>query len=95
MGLLAKKGGGDEEKDPSGQSLDLERKHCPTCRRELPPWREVCPDDDTPLVPLTAMPTDDGPAVPDHLLEGLEDEPAPAEADATPEWPDHPDRPET
>ena len=29
MGLLAKKGGGDEEKDPSGQSLDLERKHCP------------------------------------------------------------------
>lgn len=73
MGLLAKKGGGDEEKDPSGQSLDMERKHCPTCRRELPPWREVCPDDDTPLVPLSSMPADDGPPIPAHLLDGLDD----------------------
>ena len=81
MGLLAKKGGGDEEKDPSGTSLDMDRKHCPTCRRELPPWREVCPDDDTPLVALADLP-DDGPTVPAHLLDGLDDEPAPGQDDA-------------
>ncbi len=77
MGLLAKKGGGDEEKDPSGTSLDMERKHCPTCRRELPPWREVCPDDDTELVPLAELPADDGPSIPAHLLDDLEDEAGP------------------
>jgi hypothetical protein len=79
MGLLAKKGGGDEEKDPSGTSLDMERKHCPTCRRELPPWREECPDDGARLVALSEMPSDDGPAIPPHLLAGLDDEPAPGE----------------
>lgn len=81
MGLLAKKGGGGEEKDPSGTSLDMERKHCPTCRRELPPWREVCPDDDTTLVALEELPADDGPSIPAHLLEGIEDEPAPGDRD--------------
>ena len=81
MGLLAKKGGGDEEKDPSGTSLDMDRKHCPTCRRELPPWRESCPDDGTELVSLAELP-DDGPTVPAHLLEGLDDESAPGEDDA-------------
>ena len=86
MGLLAKKGGGDEEKDPSGQSLDLERKHCPTCRRELPPWREVCPDDGTALVNLADLPSDDGPSIPAHLLEGLDDDPAPGD-DTGPDTP--------
>lgn len=81
MGLLAKQGGGDEEKDPSGTSLDMERKHCPTCRRELPPWREVCPDDGTDLVPLEEVPADEGPAIPAHLLDGLDEDPAPAEDD--------------
>lgn len=93
MGLLAKKGGGDEEKDPSGQSLDLERKHCPVCKRELPPWREECPDDGARLVKLADLPSEDGPAIPPHLLEGLDDEPAPgADADASPEVPDQPER---
>lgn len=73
MGLLAKKGGGDEEKDPSGTSLDLERRHCPTCKRELPPWQEVCPDDGTAAVPLTELPPDDGPPVPSHLLDDIDD----------------------
>ncbi len=85
MGLLAKKGGGDEEKDPSGQSLDLERKHCPVCKRELPPWREECPDDGARLVRLTELPSEDGPSIPAHLLDGLDDEPAPGEQDDDPE----------
>ena len=68
MGLLAKKGGGDEEKDPGGFSLDTERKVCPTCRREHPPWHTVCKDDGSDLVPLTSLQTD-GPEVPPHLLD--------------------------
>lgn len=72
MGLLAKKGG-DEERDPSGASLDLERKYCPTCRRELPPWQTVCADDGTTLVNLADLPADEGPVIPAHLLADDED----------------------
>ena len=72
--VFVKKGGGDEEKDPSGMSLDMDRKVCPTCRREMPPWQERCPDDQSDLVLLVDLPPNDGPPIPDHLLEGLDEE---------------------
>lgn len=89
MGLLAKKGGGDED-DGAGFGLSLDRLVCPTCGREMPPWQETCPDDGSALTRLGELPAD-GPPVPSHLLEDLED--AVMEADEggddppEPHWP--------
>lgn len=73
--VFARKDGSQEQR-PGGASLDLERKWCPTCRRELPPWHTVCKDDQTVLVRLADLPPDSGPAVPAHLLDDP-DEPHP------------------
>ncbi|MDX1659649.1 MAG: hypothetical protein R3343_12580 [Nitriliruptorales bacterium] len=49
MGFVTndKRGGGGEEGGGSGPSveLDLDNRVCATCRRELLPWQETCPDD--------------------------------------------------
>lgn len=71
MGLLAKGGNQDENQR---LDLQLERLVCPVCRKELPPWVEVCPDDGVAVVSRTEVPTKAGPEIPPHLLEGLEDD---------------------
>jgi hypothetical protein len=85
MPFVLKKGGGDEEKDPSGRAVDMERKHCPTCKRELPPWYEECPDDGARTVNLADLTPDTGPPIPTHLLDAVDDTasdaPAPNDAD--------------
>jgi predicted amidophosphoribosyltransferase len=71
MGLLAKGGNQDENQR---LDLQLERLVCPVCRKELPPWVEVCPDDGVAVVSRTEAPSYSGPEVPAHLLEALENE---------------------
>jgi hypothetical protein len=74
MGLLARKNEDDEERPGSGLSLEIDTRVCPTCRRELPPWQTVCPDDGTTAVAPADLPPEPGPEIPAHLLEGLDDE---------------------
>jgi len=38
-------GGGDEGGGSDSLGLDDEYKRCETCRRELLPWQDTCPDD--------------------------------------------------
>lgn len=47
MGFIDPKKGGEEDEalpGASGLHLDLDLKRCPSCRRELTPWQERCPD---------------------------------------------------
>lgn len=70
MGLLAK--GGDNFDDEYKQvSVNTELLVCPTCGREVPPWVVVCPDDGTPVLAHKEIGAQ-GPAVPAHLLDGLD-----------------------
>jgi hypothetical protein len=73
MGLLAKRSG-DEDDGGGGFGLSLDTLVCPTCRRELPPWMDVCPDDGATPVSPGELPPTDGPPIPTHLLEGLDEE---------------------
>lgn len=55
MGFIVPKGGGEEDggaggSGGSGLELDLDLKACGTCRRELLPWQDTCPDDGGPAV---------------------------------------------
>ena len=48
MGLIRRGGGGgggDEGGGSDSLGLDDEYKRCETCRRELLPWQDTCPDD--------------------------------------------------
>ncbi len=72
----------DEDDDLGGDtlSLNLDDLVCPTCGRDLPPWVDTCPDDGTAAVPRSST-TDRTPDIPAHLLDGLDDLPAPASDD--------------
>lgn len=74
MGVFARGPRREEEPGPgSGLDVDLDLQACPTCRRELHPWEDVCPDDGSPAVPRTALQREDLPPPPPHLL-AAEDE---------------------
>lgn len=48
MGILSRGGeekDGEERSGQPGLDLDLEVRYCETCRRELRPWLDTCPDD--------------------------------------------------
>ena len=57
----------EQEQGGSGLHLDLDLVACPSCRRELPAFLDVCPDCDVPPVPRSQLP---GvlPPPPAHLL---------------------------
>jgi hypothetical protein len=42
----------------SGLHLDLDLMRCPSCRRELTPWQERCPDCGEPGVPTSQIAPD-------------------------------------
>lgn len=74
MGLLAK--GGDNFDDEFKQVIgNTELLVCPVCGREVPPWQVVCPDDGTPVLAREEIGSQ-GPAVPAHLLDDLDETPA-------------------
>lgn len=54
---------------------DLDERVCPTCRRDLRPWHDDCPDCRAPAVLRMSLP---GvmPAVPAHLRDAIDQEPA-------------------
>ncbi len=56
-----------EEEDATGLVVDIEERACPTCHRFLHPWHDTCPDDASPAVPRTSLPTMQPP--PAHLLD--------------------------
>jgi hypothetical protein len=72
MGLLARKPS-DDDQGGTDLGLTLDTLRCPVCRRELPPWIEVCPDDGAGAVRLGDLPSTGGPPVPSHLLDDLGD----------------------
>lgn len=78
MGLLGRRQQ-DEEREGDAVRLNLDDLACPTCGRDLPPWVDRCPDDDTPAVPRAELQDTALPDIPAHLLEGLEDEAAPVD----------------
>lgn len=53
----------------SGLEIDLDTTVCPTCRRELHPWEETCPDDGAAGVAREALQRPDLPPPPPELLE--------------------------
>lgn len=64
-------------------TLPLDDVVCSVCGRELAPWMTTCPDDGGAPMPRSES-MDDGPSIPAHLLEGLDDMPAPDPDDAAP-----------
>lgn len=57
MGFLTRRNdGGDEVRPGQGLELDLDPRVCATCRRELLPWQERCPDDGGAAVAPSALP---------------------------------------
>lgn len=59
MGFLNPKQDDDEDEalpGASGLHLDLELRRCPSCRRELTPWQERCPDCGEAGVAASAVP---------------------------------------
>lgn len=88
MALLAK--GGDSFDDEFKQvTVNTELLVCPLCGTEVPPWIGSCPEDGTKVVTPSERPPS-GPAVPAHLLEGLDDaEPTAAASEADDvDWPE-------
>lgn len=85
MGILGGKFTNDDDDGGGGGDglaldLDLADKVCPVCGMVLAPWADQCPADGaTPVAQEDDTP--DGPAVPEHLLDGLGDQPAPGGAD--------------
>lgn len=73
----------DEEREGDAVRLNLDDLACPTCGRDLPPWVDRCPDDDTPAAPRAELQDAALPDIPAHLLEGLEDEAATGDEAAT------------
>lgn len=74
MGLLAKGGGGMDDQFKQ-VTISGEPLVCPDCHTEVPPWIGECPDCGIAVVAAGEAPSQ-APAVPAHLLEGLDDEPA-------------------
>jgi hypothetical protein len=72
MGFVQKKedDGGGALGGGAGLEVDLDLKACETCRRELLPWQDTCPDDGGRALPKTALAPDADP-----LLARLLDEP--------------------
>ena len=77
MGVFSKKGDVEEPggSGGSGLHLDLDERFCLACRRAVLPWETSCPDDGSPVVGLSELPSA-MPAPPAHLLVDDEDDPA-------------------
>jgi hypothetical protein len=82
MGFVQKKGGDEGGGGGSGLELDLDLKACSTCRRELLPWQDTCPDDGGAAVPKTQLQADDPVAA--RLAALLDDEDPDGPDDGTP-----------
>lgn len=68
--------------DPDPQfELDLDERVCPTCRRDLRPWHDDCPDCRAPAVLRMSLPGA-MPAVPPHLRDAVDQGPADDDARA-------------
>ncbi len=80
MGIIAR---GPQQEEDGGAGpvlgLDLELRACPTCRRELHPWEDVCPADGSAAVARTSLQRPGLAPPPAHLLD---DEPG---EDASPQ----------
>lgn len=75
MGILGGKFTNDEDDGGGGGEalhLTLDDMVCPTCGTDLPPWVSACPDDGATPVPRDQT-GPSGPAIPTHLLNGLDD----------------------
>lgn len=72
MGLIRRGGGGgggDEGGGSDSLGLDDEYKRCETCRRELLPWQDTCPDDGGRAVSPGALAADHDPLLARLLAE--------------------------
>ena len=64
-------GGGGEILPGSGLEVDLDRRVCPECGRESPPWEAECRDCGVTTLPPEQVPSaEDGVA---HLLDHLDE----------------------
>jgi hypothetical protein len=80
VGFLDPKQRNDEDEalpGATGLHLDLDLKRCPSCRREVDPWRTECPDCGVVPVASTELPGADFPLPPG--LRDLADETTPDE----------------
>ena len=86
MGFVTndKRGGGGEEGGGSGPSveLDLDNRVCATCRRELLPWQDVCPDDGGAAVKPGELPPPEDPLA--ERLAAMRDDDQPEESSDDP-----------
>ncbi len=65
MGFLNPKSNDDDDLLPgAGLHLDIDPKRCPTCRREVQPWQDRCPDCGDVAVPSSELPGRDHPLPP-------------------------------
>jgi len=74
-------GGGDEGGGSDSLGLDDEYKRCETCRRELLPWQDTCPDDGGRAVSPGELAADHDPLLARLLAEDGDAEPDDAEPD--------------
>lgn len=85
MGLIRRGGGGgggDEGGGSDSLGLDDEYKRCETCRRELLPWQDTCPDDGGRAVSPGALAADHDPLLARLLAEDDDaDQPGAGDAD--------------
>lgn len=85
MGLIRRGGGGgggDEGGGSDSLGLDDEYKRCETCRRELLPWQDTCPDDGGRAVSPGALAADHDPLLARLLAEDDDADHAEDDADA-------------
>ncbi len=75
MAILGGKFTNDDDDGGGGDAvtLHLDDVVCSICGRDLAPWMTSCPDDGGAPMPM-AQSMIDGPAIPSHLLDGLDDE---------------------
>ena len=104
MGLIRRGGGGgggDEGGGSDSLGLDDDYKRCETCRRELLPWQDTCPDDGGRAVAPGELAADHDPLLARLLAEdeaesadvdGQDDEPddGPGDEGDEPTWPSGP-----
>lgn len=64
---------GEADVQRRGLTLDLDVRVCRTCRRELLPWQEQCPDDGGAAVRREELPPSPDPLLDRFLREGEDD----------------------